>query len=159
MPEIARQNQIICDAAQNAKRRLKIKDIAHRRGLAALGEEVIVVQATKRATDERVAEVIRRVEGRDAACETLPDAEMSGAPSDLLPERHQPGGNARDRTLSGLPGGCRMKVDAARKVEDAVYRCGDLCCDVNHRHGGIRPNETKVSDGARQRRWRTWEIL
>jgi hypothetical protein len=29
-----------------------------------------------------------------------------------------------------------MKVHAARKVEDAFYRCGDLRGDVNHRHGG-----------------------
>ena len=106
-----------------------------------LREEVIVVEATERASNERVAEMSRRIEGRDAAGETLPDAEMSGAPSDLLPERHQPAGNARDSMLSGLRGGCRMKVDAARKVEDALYRCGDLRGDVNHRHGGMRPND------------------
>ena len=87
----------------------------------------------------------RRIEGRDAAGQTLPDAEMSGAPSDLLPERHQPAGNARDRTLTGLRGGCGMKVHAARKVEDTLHRCSDLCGDINHRHGDMRPNENKLS--------------
>ena len=52
MPQVARQDQIIYDAAQNAKRRLKIKDIPHRRDLVALREEVIVVEATERASDE-----------------------------------------------------------------------------------------------------------
>ena len=107
---------------------------------------MIVVEATEHASDERVAEMSRRIEGRDAAGQTLPDAEMSGAPSDLLPERHQPTGNASDCSLSGLRGGCRMKVDAARKVEDALYGRGNLCGHVNHRHGAARPNETKLSD-------------
>ena len=88
VPQIMCENQIICDPAQNAKRRLKIKDIAHRRDLAVLREEVVVVEATERASDEGVTEVSRRIEGCDATSETLPDAEMSGVPSDLLAKRH-----------------------------------------------------------------------
>lgn len=102
MSQIGRQDQIICDPAQKAKRRLKIKNVPHRRDLAALREEVIVVETTERASDERVAKMCRRIEGRDAAGETLPNAEMAGAPGDLLPERHQPAGYARDRMLAGL---------------------------------------------------------
>jgi hypothetical protein len=44
-----------------------------------------------------------------------------------------------------------MKIDATRKVEDALHRCGDLRGDVDHRHGGTRPNENKMSDGGRRR--------
>ena len=88
MPQIAGENQIVRDAAENAKRRLKIEDIAHDGDLTPLREEMIVVKATESAAYERIAEVSRRIEGRDAAGQTLPDAEMSGAPSDFLPERH-----------------------------------------------------------------------
>ena len=75
---------------QNAKPRLKIEDITHDGNLALLREEVIVIEATEHASDERVAEMSRRIEGRDAAGQTLPDAEMSGPPSDLLPSDISP---------------------------------------------------------------------
>src|SRR6478609_2369630 len=83
-PQIKCENKVICDAAENAKWRLKIEDIAHDGGLALLREEMIMVEATESAAHKRIAEVSRRVEGRNAAGQTLPDAEMSGAPSNLL---------------------------------------------------------------------------
>jgi hypothetical protein len=40
-----------------------------------------------------------------------------------------------------------MKVDATRKIEDTLHRCGDLRGDVNHRHSEMRSNENEISHG------------
>ena len=95
---------------------------------------MVVVEPPEDAANQRIAEVCRTVKDGDATGEMLPNAEVSGAPSDFLAERHQTAGNTGDGALAGVSRRRHVKIDAARQVEDALNRSLYFGDELDHRH-------------------------
>ena len=135
---VAGEEKSIRDATKNAKRRLKVEHVAHDRNFAALREEMIVVETPEGAAHHGIAEMKRPFERRDATGEMLPDAEMTGPPGDLLPERHQTARHTGNRALAGVSSRVHVQINTARQIKRALNGRANLGRKLDYRHNGAR---------------------
>ncbi len=128
------KKKAVYNATENTKRRLKVEYITHDRTGTRSCEEMVVIEAPKDAANERVAEVRRPVKGGNATGEVLPNTEVSGAPSDFLPERHEAAGDSGNGALACASRGLHVKIDAAGQVEDTLNRSVYFGAEFDHGH-------------------------
>jgi hypothetical protein len=99
---------------------------------------MVVVEAAERATDHRIAKMLRPLVASDAAGHPLPNTEVLRSPRNLLARPEQARGHASNRSFASVSRGSHMKVDAPREVEDPFHRCTNERGQLNDRHESYR---------------------
>jgi hypothetical protein len=128
---VAFEEEDISDAAEGAKRRGVVEDVGHGCDAVAVLEEMVVIEAGEGASDLGIAEAPGAFELRDAAGESLANAEVDGFPGDFLTEFDQAGGGATDGTFTGVFERGSVQIEIAGAVEAELDGSVDASFDAN----------------------------
>jgi hypothetical protein len=128
---VAAQEEVFGERAEEWERCGDAEDVLHlgERGREGM-EDVVRLHRFEDALDHGDLKAGGSVEGGGFAGEVVPDAEVFGAPCDVLVETDKAGGDAIgcESLLAGVDVGEEMDFDAAREVEAALDGGVDESC-------------------------------
>ena len=123
---VAAQDDAFGDPAQRAEWRGEAEVVAHFGETVGQGAKVVVVlHGVEGAAQHGVLEVGGRLESGDGAGQVLADAEMAGAPCDLLAGTDEAGAGSRGGLLAGVGVAEQVDLDGTSEIEAAFEGCGD----------------------------------